>query len=143
MNVEERNHLTPMIDVTCAIIVNQAKQVLITQRSATMKLPFKWEFPGGKVESGESPEACVVREIKEELNLDINPGMTLQLSIHHYPEFSINLIPFICEIMGGEIILSEHTQYLWLDPAELLNLDWAEADIPIVKNYIELIKIEL
>jgi len=126
----------PMINVTCAVIVSQANQVLVTQRSVTMKLPLKWEFPGGKIEPGETPEACLVREIKEELNLDINSGRILQPVIHHYPDFSINLIPFICEIIGGEIILSEHTQYLWLDPAELLSLDWAEADIPIVKNYL-------
>ena len=126
----------PMINVTCAVIVSQTNQVLVTQRSATMKLPLKWEFPGGKMEYGETPAACLTREIKEELNVDINIGSALQPYAHHYPDFSINLIPFICEIIGGEIALSEHAQYLWLNPTALLNLDWAEADIPIVKNYL-------
>ncbi len=61
-----------MLNVTCAIILFQNK-ILVTQRSESMKLPLKWEFPGGKLEPGESEEACIIREIKEELNLNIFP----------------------------------------------------------------------
>lgn len=125
-----------MINVTCAIIADDTGKVLVTQRSATMKLPFKIEFPGGKIEPGETASDCLVREIKEELNLDIKTLFEMPYNIHHYVEFSINLIPFVCKIIGGSIELREHASYQWLNPSELLDQDWAEADIPIVENYL-------
>ncbi|WEK17451.1 MAG: (deoxy)nucleoside triphosphate pyrophosphohydrolase [Candidatus Pedobacter colombiensis] len=124
------------IDVTCAIIENKLGQVLVTQRSAQMKLPLKMEFPGGKVEPDESPEESLIREIKEELNLDIEIVFGMAANRHSYPDFSINLIPFICRIKGGVIVLSEHTAFDWVGVDKLMSLDWAEADIPIVSNYI-------
>ena len=125
-----------MLEVTCAIIRNADQKVLVTQRSATMKLPLKIEFPGGKVEPGESTTSCLIREIKEELNVDIKPVFELPCNIHHYPDFTIKLIPFICEVIGGTIELKEHAAYMWLLPKELESLDWAEADIPIMKHYL-------
>lgn len=125
-----------MLEVSCAIIINADQRVLVTQRSATMKLPYKIEFPGGKVEPGETPSQCLIREIKEELNLDVKPIFELPSNIHHYPDMVIKLIPFICEITGGNIQLKEHASYMWLQPKELEHLDWAEADIPIVKHYV-------
>lgn len=129
-----------MIAVTCAIIVNNEQQVLVTQRSASMKLPLKMEFPGGKIEAGETPAASLIREIKEELNLDIVTLLEMPANEHHYADFSIRLIPFICKITGGVIELKEHATYQWLYPNELLELDWAAADITIVKNYLASLK---
>jgi 8-oxo-dGTP diphosphatase len=128
-----------MLNVTCAIILFENK-ILVTQRSESMKLPLKWEFPGGKLEKGESEVNCIVREIKEELNINISPLKKLSNSIHDYGSFKINLIPFIAEYISGEIELSEHKAYKLLDKNELLSLDWAEADLPIVE---ELLKLEL
>lgn len=125
-----------MINVTCAIIVDDTDRVLVTQRGASMKLPLKIEFPGGKIEEGETPSECLVREIKEELNLDIKTLSQMPANIHHYVEFSINLIPFVCKVVGGSIELREHASYQWLPSSELLDQDWAEADIPIVENYL-------
>ena len=126
-----------MINVTCAIIYFNNK-ILVTQRSEKMKLPLKWEFPGGKLEDGESEIDCVKREIKEEINIDIEVLAKLSNSIFDYGAFKINLIPFISTYVTGEIILSEHKDYKLLDKTELLNLDWAEADLPIVKEFLKL-----
>jgi 8-oxo-dGTP diphosphatase len=125
------------IQVTCAIIESEEK-ILVVQRSEKMNLPLKWEFPGGKIEHGEGEEECIIREIKEELNLDIEVLKKLNSSIFDYPNISIELIPFIARQVGGQIRLNEHTDYKFLTKNELLNLDWAEADIPVVKEYLNL-----
>jgi 8-oxo-dGTP diphosphatase len=126
-----------VLDVTCAIIIVENK-TLVVQRSETMSLPLKWEFPGGKIELNETESECILREIKEELDIEIEIIRRLTPSIHQYSKLTVNLIPFICIYALGEIKLNEHKQYLLLDKAELMNLDWAEADIPIVKEYLNL-----
>jgi 8-oxo-dGTP diphosphatase len=128
-----------MIDVTCAIILLDNK-ILVTQRSEKMKLPLKWEFPGGKIENNESAVECIIREIKEEINIEIAITRKMSSSVFDYGNFKINLIPFVANYISGEIILAEHKDYKWLDKSELLNLNWAEADMPIVN---ELLKLEL
>ena len=127
-----------MIYVTCAIIEKDTK-VLCAQRSELMNLPSKWEFPGGKVEAGETHENCIVREIEEELGLDITIIDTLLPSIFQYPNAKeICLLPFICRIESGTINLKEHKQVTWLSLSELKTLDWAAADVPILENYLSL-----
>lgn len=125
-----------MIDVCCAIIVNDEQQVLVAQRSAVMRLPLKMEFPGGKLEPGESPEAALIREIQEELNLHILPVKALPVHEHQYPDFAIRLIPFICKLQSGAIELREHAAVHWLEAPELIACDWAEADIPVMHDYL-------
>ena len=122
------------IHVACAII-ELGKKVLCTQRSASMSLPLKWEFPGGKIDEGESPEECLKRELIEELGIEVAIGRALPPITHHYPSFSVTLYPFICEIISGEITLHEHSAMVWLPREELHNLEWAEADWPVIKNY--------
>lgn len=126
-----------MINVTCAIIFFD-KKILVTQRSEKMKLPLKWEFPGGKLEENESEIDCIKREIKEELNIEIEVLKGLSNSIYDYGTYKINLIPFISNYVSGEIVLSEHKDYKLLDKSELSNLDWAEADLPIVEEFLKL-----
>ena len=126
-----------LIDVTCAIITINGK-TLAVQRSEKMKLPLKWEFPGGKIEAGESEEECIKREIREELNIEIEILKRLSPSSFDYGDFSIRLIPFLADYVSGEIILKEHSQCLLLENDELRNLDWAEADIAIVNEFISL-----
>lgn len=120
-----------MLQVTCAIIQKEDK-ILICQRSEKMKLPLKWEFPGGKIEEGESKKECLKREIKEELNVDIDVLKELKTVKHHYSDFSICLYPFLCQIESGILKASEHAQIKWVTKDELRPYDWAEADIPIV-----------
>lgn len=125
-----------MIRVTCALIENKGK-VLITQRSATMSQPLLWEFPGGKVEPGETEETCLVREIKEELQLDIACGHMLTLSVFKYPNLTIELIPFVCILKGGEIKLLEHATYKWVSLEELKSFKWCPADVPVIEAYVQ------
>lgn len=126
-----------MIHVTCAVIEHDHK-ILICQRSATMTLPLKWEFPGGKIEEGESKEECLKREIREELGLTIEVGQALPSVTHHYPTFSITLYPFLCSIESGILTPLEHAQVLWVDLKTLESFDWAQADIPIVQKLLSL-----
>ena len=125
-----------MIDVTCAIIVSGDK-ILVAQRSEKMNLPLKWEFPGGKIELNETAENCLKREIKEELNLEIDLIEKLESQIYEYESYSINLIPFISKYLSGEIILNEHKCVKWLTKEELEDLDWAPADISILNSFLK------
>lgn len=101
-----------------------------------MKLPLKWEFPGGKIEAGESEIDCIKREIFEELNIHIKINERLTPVIHEYPNFKIELIPFTAEYLEGELKLREHSDFVIVNKKELINLDWAEADLPILKEYL-------
>jgi 8-oxo-dGTP diphosphatase len=126
-----------VIRVTCAII-NIEDKTLVVQRSENMNLPLKWEFPGGKIEPFESEEDCIKREIREELNIEIDIISKLSPSNFNYPKTSIQLIPFLANYKKGKITLKEHKQYLLLDKAQLANLDWADADVSIVDEYMNL-----
>lgn len=126
-----------MINVTCAIIFVD-KKILVTQRSEDMKLPLKWEFPGGKVEENENEIECIKREIKEEINIEIDVFRRLSNSVYDYGTFKINLIPFLANYISGDIVLAEHKDFKLLDKSELLDLDWAEADLPIVEEFLKL-----
>ena len=126
-----------IIPVTCAIIQFDDK-ILAVQRSETMKLPLKWEFAGGKIEAGESEVDCIKREIFEELNIQIDLRERLTPVTHQYPNFKIKLIPFTAEYLSGELKLKEHCNFVLANKEELINLDWAEADSPILKEFLKM-----
>ena len=128
-----------MIEVVCAI-VEQHGRVLITQRSEQMREAMLWEFPGGKVEPGETEQHALVREIKEELGIDVEPYHKLVPVQHSYPDHTILLIPYLCQYNGGVLNLLEHRAYHWVIPEELPNFNWCPADVPIVEAYLELVK---
>ena len=123
-----------MLQVVCAIIENENGEILATQRPSDKALGGKWEFPGGKLEDGESPQNALIREIEEELGIHINIGDKLLDSIWDYEAFKICLIPFRATIASGDIHLREHTEARWLLPHELPSLDWAPADVAIAKQ---------
>ena len=125
------------LKVTCAVITLQNK-IIAVQRSNRMSQPMKWEFPGGKIESGETEIDCIKREIREELNIVIEVLDRLTPSVYSYTTFTIELIPYTAHYVSGELKLKEHHQYLLLDKDELDELDWSEADLPIVNEIMKL-----
>lgn len=122
----------------CCAIINFEGKTLVVQRNENMSHPLKWEFPGGKIEPNEIEIDCIKREIKEELEIEIDIVERLTPSCFNYPNFSIELIPFLANHTAGKISLKEHKQYLLLAKNELLNLDWADADLPILKELLGL-----
>ncbi|MEI7816256.1 MAG: (deoxy)nucleoside triphosphate pyrophosphohydrolase [Desulfuromonadales bacterium] len=128
--------------VACAIIEQEGK-VLTAQRSATMILPLKWEFPGGKIESGESPEQCLLRELQEELGVSVSISNALSLATHNYPDFTVTLYPFICQLAGGTVTMYEHHALQWIEPQYMKDLDWAAADLPVVSEYMAAATLEI
>ncbi len=127
--------MKPHHHVACAIIEQDGK-ILAAQRSAAMTLPLKWEFPGGKIEAGESPEECLIRELQEELGVSVHIGAALSQTIHGYPDFTVTLYPFTCRLTGGTITMYEHHDLTWIEPQRMPELDWAAADIPVVGEYM-------
>ena len=125
------------LKVTCAIITIDGK-ILAVQRSRTMSLPMKWEFPGGKIEPAETEVECIKREIREELGIEIEVQERLTPSIHQYPSFTIELIPYTAHYLSGDLKLKEHHNYVLMNCDELDRLDWAEADWPIVREVMSL-----
>jgi len=124
------------INVACAIIEKDGL-VLAAQRSAAMSLPLKWEFPGGKIDPGETPTDCLKRELMEELGVCVDIVKPLSLNTHSYSDFTVTLHPYVCEIISGDIVLLEHSAIDWLLPSALPMLDWAEADGPVIREYID------
>lgn len=120
------------IDVVGAVIVRDGL-VLCAQRGSTGALSGMWEFPGGKIEVGESPREALEREIAEELECRVSVGEQVASTPHEYDFGIVTLTTFYCELIGGEPKLSEHERVTWLRPAELHRLDWAPADIPAVE----------
>lgn len=122
------------IHVTCAIIERDGL-VLAAQRGASMRMPLKWEFPGGKIEPGEGTEASLHRELMEEMGLHVVVKRAMPPSTYRYPAFTVTLYPFVCAIRSGEMILNEHHAVVWLKPDDLPTLDWVEADLAVVEAY--------
>lgn len=122
-----------MIDVSCAIIVRE-KKILAVQKSGKSDHPFQWEFPGGKIKPDETAEASVLREILEELTLELEILKALQPIEHDYKTKQIRLFPFVCHIKKGTLQLTEHLALRWLTASELEELQWAEADRQLIQK---------
>lgn len=123
------------IRVVAAIIFNQGK-VFATQRGYG---EFKdgWEFPGGKIEPGETPEEAIKREIKEELDTEIEIVKFLDTVEYDYPKFHLSMDCFICKVVSGDLVLKEHEAAKWLTKENLDSVDWLPADQGLVEKIKE------
>jgi len=122
-----------MIYVTAGIIKNRDNQLLITRRAIGQHLAGYWEFPGGKIEKNETPEECIKREIKEELNIDIQVGSHIADSVYNYNSKIICLKGYRAKFIRGEIQLVDHDDYKWISINEFDQFKFAPADIPLIK----------
>ena len=123
--------------VVAGIITNK-KKVLCAQRGKNKfnYISEKFEFPGGKIEDYETDEQCLKREILEELSLNIEINDFYMLVNHKYPDFELNMKVYLCSSFNRNLILKEHISCKWLDIKNISNLDWAEADIPVVERLL-------
>lgn len=119
--------------VTAAVLCQNGK-LLIARRPASDKLANKWEFPGGKMEDGETPEACLARELKEELGIEANVGAFLGESIHRYRHGAVRLLAYQACWKNGELEPKVHSAITWVPVGELDHYDFAPADVPFVKK---------
>ncbi len=123
------------IEVVAAIIVNKDK-ILCVQRNVNKYsyISMKYEFPGEKVEKGESREDALIREIKEELDMGLQIQEEFLTVEHIYPDFKLTMHSYICSCQNIALTLSEHINYKWMNANELKSLDWAAADVPIMEK---------
>jgi 8-oxo-dGTP diphosphatase len=126
-----------MIPVLAAIIQNDQQQILIARRKPELKNGGKWEFPGGKLMPGESPEDCLRREINEEMGIGIKVKDPFHLVNFSNSQVSILLISYLCEFLGGNWELMDHDRVLWVERANLPEYDFSDADIPIMHKLQE------
>ncbi|MEP2774775.1 MAG: (deoxy)nucleoside triphosphate pyrophosphohydrolase [Luteolibacter sp.] len=122
-----------MIEVVCGVIRDGDGRVLACKRSDERHLGGLWEFPGGKVDAGESHETALERELREELGISVVVGDRLDAVVEWTDgEVAIRLTGYRCEISEGEPVALEHEEMRWCEVSELEGLDWAEADVPLV-----------
>ncbi len=119
-----------------AAILEKDGRIIIAQRKSKDHLAGKWEFPGGKIEPGETPEKCLARELNEEFNIEVSVGDFLGSIIYHYDHISIELMAFRTIWVGGEINSTDHNDYKWVTIHELDQFDFAPADRQFVDKLI-------
>lgn len=122
------------VHVVGAIIENEQNEILCALRGPEMTLPNYWEFPGGKIESGESKEEALKREIQEELGCGIEVFEHIEDTTYEYEKVIVRLETFMAKVVSGSPVASEHAKLKWMTRQELPSLNWAPADIPAIEK---------
>ena len=124
------------IKVVAAVICDNMKQItkIFTTARGYGKFEGQWEFPGGKIEEGESAEQALKREILEELDTEIVVGEKMDVIEYDYPDFHLLMDCFLCEVLSGKLVLKEHKAAKWLKKDELLSVQWLPADVTLIEK---------
>jgi len=121
--------------VTAAVITHEGR-LLIARRKADVPYPLLWEFPGGKVEKNEDPRDCVVRELREELDIDITVDGIYDVVYYRYPERPVLVLAYSCRWTGGTVRNLDVTEHYWAIPDELPAFDFLPADLPLIERLV-------
>ncbi|MDE0583396.1 (deoxy)nucleoside triphosphate pyrophosphohydrolase [Planococcus sp. A6] len=121
------------IHVVGAVIIDNGR-ILCAKRGMEKSLPGLWEFPGGKIEQGETPQESLKREIQEEMHCEVEIGEQVEHTSYEYDFGIVHLQTYYCKLTKGTPVLTEHTEIKWLAAHELPSLDWAPADIPAIEK---------
>ena len=122
-----------MTDVTAAILIKDDK-ILIARRKEIDRQGGKWEFPGGKIQENETPRECLIREMKEEFDIDVEVGKFFGKSTYHYGHGTIRLLAYHVAWIDGQLSLNAHADCRWVYPSQLDDFDFTAADIPLVEK---------
>lgn len=122
--------------VVAAAVIERDGRILLTKRLPKGHLPGLWEFPGGKLEPGESPTATVVRECREECGIEIEPVDIFEVTSHAYPERDVLLLFYACRWVSGEVQHIEVADHVWCLPSEIARYELPPADVPVVQKIL-------
>ena len=134
--------MTKTINVVAAIIKStneKGKAIIFATQRGYGDFKGGWEFPGGKIEPGETPEEALVREIREELDTKISVDSLLETVEYDYPNFHLSMKCYWCSVVSGDLVLKEHAAARWLSREELFDVEWLPADVGLIKKIQEII----
>ena len=129
------------VHVAVGVIVDQSRHILLTRRADHSHQGGLWEFPGGKVEPGEQPEAALIRELKEELGIDVTQACLAPVTFasHAYDDFHLLMPVYVCRRWNGEVERREHSDIRWVRPNRLREFPMPPADEPLIAHLIDLL----
>ena len=130
-------HIKKVVPVTAALITASGK-VFVAKRKPSARMPGLWEFPGGKIEKGETPEACLKRELREEFEIEVEIGPYVGTSVYEYDFGIIELMAFMAKMAEGDIKLNDHSEVAWVEAEAIGDYEFAPADIPFVQMEVAL-----
>ncbi len=130
------------ITTVAGVIKNEKGEILCTLRDQGKYdyVSFKWEFPGGKIEEGETNEETLTRELHEELEIDVEIENFFYQVEHDYPDFHLSMAVYECKLISKEMKMNVHKGIKWLAPKDMMTLDWAAADIPVAEKVYNTLK---
>ena len=122
-----------MVEVAAAIMLN-ADRVLIARRRAGLRHAGKWEFPGGKIERGETPQQCLIRELREEFDIRVEIGPFFGENTHQYQRGPVRIVSYCVRWLSGNLTLKDHDTWQWVSPQTLKDYDLLPGDVPLAQR---------